>query len=171
MVFDVLAPINKRKQNFNQIEILPDRNKISKWVILEDGRFNIVWDSITNVFYLISLILIPLVIWTDVALLSNVQIIEILIDVYLAADIIVNFFTSYTTDVERVTDLKVISYHYLTTGFIFDLFGTLPGLVTAEFVWQVYYFKLLRYFQIKRPFRQIKSVLEKMDYIFSSFNK
>jgi hypothetical protein len=146
-------------------------NKISKWVILEDGKFNIVWDSITSAFYMISLILIPFVISTDVTVLDNIQIVELLIDIYLAIDIFVNFFTSYTSDVERVTDLKAISYHYLTTGFIFDLFGTLPGLVTAEFVWQVYYFKLLRYAQIKRPFRQIRFILEKIDYIFSSINK
>ena len=144
---------------------------MSRWVILEDGKFNIIWDSITNMFYLISLILIPLVIWTDVNLLKDVQIIELLIDIYLAADIVVNFFTSYTNDVQRVTDLKTIAYHYLTTNFAFDILGTLPGLVTGELIWQVYYFKLLRFFQTNRLFRQVRFVLDKIDYIFSSINK
>jgi hypothetical protein len=28
-----------------------EKNKISKWVILEDGKFNIVWDSISNITF------------------------------------------------------------------------------------------------------------------------
>lgn len=83
----------------------------------------------------------------------------------------INFFTSYTNDIERVTDLKTISIHYLTGRFTLDLLGTLPGILTAELVWQVYYFKLLRYSQLDRFFRQIRFILEKIGRRFSTVNK
>lgn len=62
-------------------------NPISKWVILEDGKFNIVWDSVSNITYIISFYLIPLVISTDLDLLEQIWWFELILDFILAFDI------------------------------------------------------------------------------------
>lgn len=70
-----------------------------------------------------------------------------------------------------VTDLKKISYHYLTKQFAFDFIGIVPGLVTGEMFKQMYYLKLFRYVNINKLFEQIKFVLEKIHGVLSFFNK
>jgi hypothetical protein len=73
--------------------------------------------------------------------------------------------------VTTVTDLKKISYHYLTTNFIFDFIGIVPGLVTLEMVKPLYYLKLLRYIEINKFFEQIKYVLLKLSKVLTFLNK
>jgi len=140
-------------------------------VVLEDGKFNIVWDSITNIFYIISFVLIPLVIASALRLHDKIWFIELIIDSWLFADIIMNFFTSYTTDIRPVTKLKTIMIHYLSTYFIIDVISTIPGLVTIEKIKHLYYFKLLRYLQIRKFFNQLRFVLEKLGKVLSFMNK
>ena len=77
-------------------------------------------------------------------------------------DMILRFFTAYENDFECVTNLKTIAIHYLSNRFVFDLIGTVPCLVTLEFVPALYYLKIWRYFQIERFFEQIKNVQKKV---------
>lgn len=140
-------------------------------MILEAGKFNIFWDTMTNAFYVMSFILIPLVISSNIELIHTLQPLELIIDIWLIADVAVNFFTSYTTDVKPVTDLKTISLHYLTRNFIFDFLGTVPGLVTIESVEQVYYFKILRFVEIDKFFKQLRFILEKLGRILTFLDK
>lgn len=156
-------------EDFHLIEYGP---KISKWVILEDGKFNIVWDSISNITYIISFMVIPLVICSNLELLDSLWIFELILDIILAIDIGCNFFTSYTTDVKHVTDLKKIFYHYLLGDFIFDFIGIIPGLVTAELVLrELYYLKLFRFKRVDKFFTQIKFILQKLDKFLTFLNK
>ena len=75
--------------NYGYVKVVTGKKEISKWVILEDGKFNIVWDSITNTFYVISMILIPIVLASNMILLSKVELFELVIDAWLLADIFI----------------------------------------------------------------------------------
>jgi len=151
--------------------IITKGNKISKWVILEDGKFNVVWDSVSNLTYIMSFILIPLVIATSLNLHDDIRFLEFVIDIILAIDIVFNFFTTYHSDVKKVTDLEKISYHYLTNLFVFDFIAVVPGLVTIELFKHMYYLKLLRYLRLSKLFEQIRFVLEKLDNLLIFVNK
>jgi hypothetical protein len=53
---------NLGKGEFSEfLDLKDDKVRISKWVILKDGRFNIIWDSISHIIYCLSFILIPIV--------------------------------------------------------------------------------------------------------------
>jgi hypothetical protein len=69
------------------LNLKDDKVRISKWVILEVGQFNIVWGTISNITYCFSFILIPLVIMSRLHLLDAVRIPELIIDFILAIDI------------------------------------------------------------------------------------
>jgi hypothetical protein len=84
----ISAKENLRSGPYNEILMVKTReDRISKWVILEDGKFNIVWDSISNITFCFSFILMPLVIMSNIHLLDSVRIPELIIDVILAIDI------------------------------------------------------------------------------------
>jgi hypothetical protein len=108
--------------------------------------FNIVFDSVVSVFYLMSLVLTPLILSSSFRLCDlKTRIIDFLIDIVLTADILVNFFTAYEVDGELITNQSQIMKNYFGSFFIIDVLGTLPGLLTAELFSEVYYFKILRY--------------------------
>ena len=66
-------------------------------------------------------------------------------DVFMFIDMILTCFTGYHEDGVLKMEWKSILLHYLTTGFIFDFLGIVPGLVTVELFKQIYFLKLLRY--------------------------
>jgi hypothetical protein len=79
---------NLSKGDFNEFLDLKDNTvRISKCVILKDGKFNIIWDSISHITYCFSFILIPIVISSNIQFLETVRIPEIIIDFILAIDI------------------------------------------------------------------------------------
>lgn len=104
-------------------------------------------------------------------LLESVILVELVIDIILAIDIVMNFFTSYTKDVTPVTDLKKISFNYLTTNFIFDFLGIVPGLVTLNSIKLLYPLKLLRFIELHKFFDQIRYILEKLGKVLTFINK
>ena len=85
---------------------------------------------------------------------------EFVIDIFLAVDMILNFFTADIIDVDYEKSLSKIAITYLKSYFITDCISCLPGLIIAENIegihdkrrW-VYYFKVVRYLQISRLFK------------------
>ena len=57
---------------------------------------------------------------------NQIYSVEVFIDLVMAIDMILRFFTAFENDFEYVTDLKIIAIHYLSNRFIFDLIGTVP---------------------------------------------
>ena len=62
--------------------------------------------------------------------------------------------------------LHIVALKYLCSNFIFDALSTFPGLFTAEEVKNLYYFKIIRYFQIKRLFKFIDDLLKRIQKLF-----
>jgi hypothetical protein len=125
-------------------------NKEDKWIIYPDGNFNIVWDSIVNTFNLISFILIPLVLASKLQMFNDVRWLEFVLDFVFIVDMFFNFFTAYTTDIKIVTNRKKIALHYLTTFFIVDLIGSVPGFLTGESFKELYILKIARFVNLQR---------------------
>ena len=85
----------------------------------------------------------------------------------LAVDILKQFFTGYhTSDGEVEMRLRFVAMRYLKAGFALDALATVPGLVTAEYVHRFYYFKLIRYTQISRLFKQINAIFRRVERIW-----
>ena len=137
--------------------------KEHEWYILDPtGTFNIIWDSIVSLMYVISFFLMPLVLASELKLFDDVRWYEFVLDFVFIADLVLNFFTAYYDDVKLVVKWKRIARHYLMTHFIFDFIANIPGFLTGEMFKHLYYLKLLRYFQLNRFFAQVKFVLEKI---------
>jgi hypothetical protein len=118
----------------------------------------------------VSYILVPWVLGSNMEMFHYVRWLEFTIDIFFLTDVVINFFTAYKSDIKMVTDLKKISYHYLTTYFIIDFLASFPGFITGEMFKQIYFLKLLRYFNINRFFRQVRFVLEKIKKILRAFD-
>ena len=103
------------------------------------------WNSFVNTIYVISFMLIPTVIGTQGHFLDAVQWVELVFDFIMLMDIILAFFTAYYSDVELVRSMRGIALHYVFGYFIFDVIGVVPGLVTAEFFFSIYFLKCFRY--------------------------
>jgi hypothetical protein len=140
------------------------KTKISKWIVLPHNMFNIVFDSVVSVFYLMSLVLTPLILSSSFRLCDlKTRIIDFLIDIVLTADILVNFFTAYEVDGELITNQSQIMKNYFGSFFIIDVLGTLPSLLTAELFSEVYYFKILRYWRVRMIFVHLRFVISKLE--------
>lgn len=99
---------------------------------------------------------------SEFRILEEFRFLEILIDIFLLTDIVANCFTAYEVDRELITDLRQVFKHYLSTWFLVDVIAVIPGLITIELYWQIYFLKLLRYIQIRRVFEQLHFVVSKI---------
>lgn len=85
-------------------------------------------------------------------------------------DICLNFITdSYSDPGKETLNNKEIAYRYIRSYFIIDLASVLPSLVTFEKYkgthW-IYMLKLLRYFKIKRSFKQVEDLFKELGGVF-----
>ena len=159
----ITSPRNKNDVRSYSSTMLcaPLKKQPNKWVIIPNGNFNIVWDSIVNLFLLVSFILIPLVLASKLQMFDEVRWLEFTIDVILLGDVIFNFFTAYHSDIYLVTDSKRIALNYLTTYFIFDMVSSFPGFITGESFKQIYFLKIARFSNLKKFLVHIKYILDR----------
>ena len=148
-------------------------NKDTKYgfAFTEDNKVLIVHSSIVNIWYIISFFLIPLVIASNLNMVSQVRWYELAIDLVILFDIIISFIKAYKTDIRIIRDIRLTAFRYLTGGFIFEILSVLPWLVTGESYQYVYLFKLLRYLQYFRLFYHIQFGLEKLRLMLFSIDK
>ena len=137
----------------------------------EDNKVLIVHSSIVNIWYIISFFLIPLVIASNLNMVSQVRWYELTIDLVIFFDIIISFIKAYKTDIRIIRDIRLTAFRYLTGEFIFEILSVLPWLVTGESFQYVYLFKLLRYLQYFRLFYHIQFGLEKLRLMLFSIDK
>eukprot|EP00347_Sterkiella_histriomuscorum_P000928 403373987 len=138
----------------------------SKYVMHPESSYKFMYELIVNIAYIASFFLTPFVIAFLLDPHDYTRWIEFAIDIILTLDIIKQFFTGYNIEDDQVEmRLKIVAWRYFTGDFIFDALGTLPGLVTGESVKQIYYFKLVRYAQIKRLFAQLNDLLERIQKV------
>ena len=140
-------------------------------VISHTSNYIAAWDTFVNILYIISFLMIPLVIASDIDLLQHLFIIEIIFDVIMLADMIVTFFLTYNDDIRTITSLRLIAIKYVSSYFVFDFLSIVPGLATYESYKPVYYFKLFRYFQLGRLFDQLKVSLSQLSLALSSLSR
>lgn len=102
-------------------------------IISNSGRFKKLWDLIVNLCLLFSFITVP---FTIAIGRQNGQPTlrhyDLAVDVILVIDIVLSFFTdNYSHSSAGLTCLE-ISNRYIKGTFLFDVFGTMPGLILLE---------------------------------------
>jgi hypothetical protein len=166
--------VNKKSSNLNlrsnTMILLRDRKK-RPCVVHDDNKFILIWDTFVNILYILSFIIIPLMVASNLTLLEHMYFAEFVVDLILFIDMILTFFKTYNDDIKKVTSLRLISVKYLSSYFVFDFLSIVPGLVTYEQYELVYYFKLFRYFQLERLFEQIQISLGHLSAVLSSINR
>ena len=102
-----------------------ENEKEIPWIILPDNPYKKIWDLLIAVLILYSAIITPY----EIAFSDNNKSnwFEILIDVFLAMDIVLTFFSAYTDEEENlVKNHKKIIKKYLKSWFIIDIISVLP---------------------------------------------
>ena len=102
-----------------------ENEKEIPWIILPDNPYKKIWDLIIAFLILYSAIITPY----EIAFSENNKSnwFEILIDIFLAIDIVLTFFSAYTDEEENlVKNHKKIIKKYLKSWFIIDIISVLP---------------------------------------------
>jgi len=102
-----------------------ENEKEIPWIILPDNPYKKIWDLLIAFLILYSAIITPY----EIAFSDNnhTSWFEILIDIFLAIDIVLTFFSAYTDEEENlVKNHKKIIKKYLKSWFIIDIISVLP---------------------------------------------
>ena len=102
-----------------------ENEKEIPWIILPDNPYKKIWDLLIAILILYSAIITPY----EIAFSDNNKSswFEILIDIFLAIDIVLTFFSAYTDEEENlVKNHKKIIKKYLKSWFIIDIISVLP---------------------------------------------
>ena len=102
-----------------------ENEKEIPWIILPDNPYKKMWDLLIAILILYSAIITPYEIaFSDT---NKSSWFEILIDILLAIDIVLTFFSAYTDEEENlVKNHKKIIKKYLKSWFIIDIISVLP---------------------------------------------
>ena len=102
-----------------------ENEKEIPWIILPDNPYKKIWDLLIAFLILYSAIITPYEIAFSDSNKSSWF--EILIDIFLAIDIVLTFFSAYTDEEENlVKNHKKIIKKYLKSWFIIDIISVLP---------------------------------------------
>lgn len=139
-------------------------DKRPRWIILQNNRYKILWDF----FIMLLLLFISIVVPTRLAFTDEEtfswMIVYAFIDLMFLLDILIIFFTSYTSKQREVVTHKQIAVNYLKSWFAFDIFSIIPLdyiVVNDEEVKLnslIRVAKIARLYKIFRLFRMIKLV-------------
>ena len=102
-----------------------ENEKEIPWIILPDNPYKKIWDLLIAILILYSAIITPYEIAFSDSNKSSWF--EILIDIFLAIDIVLTFFSAYTDEEENlVKNHKKIIKKYLKSWFIIDIISVIP---------------------------------------------
>ena len=102
-----------------------ENEKEIPWIILPDNPYKKMWDLLIAILILYSAIITPYEIAFSDSNKSSWF--EILIDIFLAIDIVLTFFSAYTDEEENlVKNHKKIIKKYLKSWFVIDIISVLP---------------------------------------------
>ena len=102
-----------------------ENEKEIPWIILPDNPYKKIWDLVIATLILYSAIITPYEIAFSDSNKSSWF--EILIDIFLAMDIVLTFFSAYTDEEENlVKNHKKIIKKYLKSWFVIDIISVLP---------------------------------------------
>ena len=102
-----------------------ENEKEIPWIILPDNPYKKIWDLLIAFLILYSAIITPYEIAFSDS--NHSSWFEILIDIFLAIDIVLTFFSAYTDEEENlVKNHKKIIKKYLKSWFIIDIISVLP---------------------------------------------
>ena len=102
-----------------------ENEKEIPWIILPDNPYKKIWDLLIAFLILYSAIITPYEIAFSESNKSSWF--EILIDIFLAIDIVLTFFSAYTDEEENlVKNHKKIIKKYLKSWFIIDIISVIP---------------------------------------------
>ena len=102
-----------------------ENEKEIPWIILPDNPYKKIWDLLIAILILYSAIITPYEIAFSDSNKSSWF--EILIDIFLAIDIVLTFFSAYTDEEENlVKNHKKIIKKYLKSWFIIDIISVMP---------------------------------------------
>ena len=130
-----------------------ENEKEVPWIILPDNPYKKIWDLFIAIIILYSAIVTPY----EIAFLDNTNVswFDILIDIVLAIDVVLNFFTAYTDSEENlIKNHKKIIIRYLKSWFIIDFISILPlNYFTKN---NIKYNKLTRISRLPKLYRLLK---------------
>jgi len=116
---------------FNNWEVAVKSNNYWLFGIREDNKMYIFWSSAVNLCYIVSFVLIPLVVASNLRLIADFCWFELTLDLIMLCDILVSCFKSYKTDIRVVRDVRFTAIRYLTGGFVIEFLGVFPWLLTT----------------------------------------
>lgn len=95
-------------------------------IILPESRFIIFWEIYLLIITVGVTILAPLIVVFDLSLTLNLQIIDFIVTVTFAFDIIIHLNTAFMVKQDLIKDKSLIRTQYLKSWFFWDLLATLP---------------------------------------------
>ena len=122
-----------------------DSKGLEAFQIDPESNLNMIWNSFTNLFYMISFFTGPLILAFEFKTFERQRYFELFLDFIMLCDIATEFFTSRMHKGKKITKLKSIAKAYIKSTFIFDILACLPGLITLERHTGLYYLKIFRY--------------------------
>eukprot|EP00741_Cyanophora_paradoxa_P003522 tig00000711_g3420.t1 len=143
----------------------PALHNFSLPVLLPDGRFRRVWDTILIAALLYSFMTVPYYIAWDTQASGGLDKFEIFLDVFFIIDLILNFRTALMKDLSNdlETDGKTIAVTYLKGWFIIDLLSCVPfDSITAAVggdIAGLTFIKVPRMLRLLRLFRLIRFIM------------
>lgn len=139
-------------------------DKRPRWIILQNNRYKIIWDFFIMLLLLFISIFVPILFaFTDEETFEW-MIVFAFIDLMFLLDILIAFFTSYTSKQREVVSHKQIASNYMKSWFAFDVLSIIPldyFIVNNEEVRMnslIRVAKIARLYKIFRLFRMIKLV-------------
>lgn len=135
--------------SYFNVEVAVKSNWLDKLVFDPWHLGYLIFLVLINILYITSYYVIPFQIGSKLIFFEQLKYYELAIDFIFLIDMFLRFFASYSTEYGKVSDLKSIVVHYLSNHFLIDWLSLFPGLLTFESYTNVYYFKVLRMFQVK----------------------
>lgn len=152
----------------------------AKFVVSEAHALRQLWDLVSAVLILYSLVLAPMDLAFRPFLEGSPALfgLEVFMDVFFLADVILNFFTTYIENGNEVRSLSKIAWRYMSTWLLIDAVASIPfsfltlaeeqdsstGALSTISTNNLRLFKVLKLFKIGRVFRLKKAarVLEEV---------
>ena len=121
------------------------RQKPAAYIIDSDSPYKLLWNMFTNIFYMVSFFMYPLIISFEFQAFERFRLFELFLDFIMLCDIATEFVTTRNQNGKTINKFNQIASAYIKSTFFFDILACLPGLIALESSSAFYYFKIFRY--------------------------
>ena len=123
------------KRNYQVYDSLSDNEDVkdiidNSFKIMPNSLFITIWENILSLIFLYFSFIVPVLITFPKDIPNYIKALEVIIDLYFIADIIINFFIPFPIENSSLFDYEYsqhkIVVHYLCTWFLFDFIMAFP---------------------------------------------